>query len=35
MIKNQKNLDFVELFRLRFNTEAKQAEPKVNPHQSQ
>ena len=29
------NSDNIELFRLRFNTEPKQVEPKINPHQTQ
>lgn len=34
-INDNKKEDIVELFRLRFNTENKQVEPKVNPHQTQ
>lgn len=35
LLKEHKNDDIIELFRLRFNVESKQIEPKINPHQSQ
>lgn len=34
-INEHKQDEVIELFRLRFNTELKQIEPKVNPHQTQ
>lgn len=35
LLKDAQNQKTIELFRLRFNTEPKQVEPKVNPHQTQ
>ena len=35
LIKSKDDIENLELFRLRFNVEKKQVEPKINPHQTQ